>query len=152
VPVPVFLLFIVVVLAQVLMTRSLYGRWLYAVGKNAKTARVSGIPTDLVTFGCYVLSGFMAGMAAIVYTARLMSASASMGRENVVLDIISSAVVGGVSIYGGKGSPLGAVLGALFITSITNSMNLSNVSYFTTLLIKGIIIIVAVGLDSLRRR
>lgn len=152
VPVPVLLLFVVVILAQVFMTRSLYGRWLYAVGQNAKTARVSGVPTDLVIFGCYVASGFMAGLAAVVLTARLMSAAASMGKETVVLDIISSAVVGGVSIYGGKGSPIGAVLGALFITSITNSMNLLGVSYFTTLLIKGCIIIVAVAIDSLRRR
>jgi ribose/xylose/arabinose/galactoside ABC-type transport system permease subunit len=152
IPLPVFLLFVVVVIAQVLITRSIYGRWLYAVGKNIKTARVSGIPADAVTFGAYVVSGFTAGLAAIVLVARLMSAAASMGQENVVLDIISSAVVGGVSIYGGVGTPLGAVFGALFITSITNSMNMLRVSYFTTLLIKGTIIILAVGIDSLRRR
>lgn len=152
IPVPVVLLFLVVILAQIVMTRSLFGRWLYAVGQNVRTARVSGVPTDLVVFGCYVASGLMAGLAAVVLTARLMSAAASMGKETVVLDIISSAVVGGVSIYGGKGSPIGAVLGALFITSITNSMNLLGVSYFTTLLIKGCIIIVAVAIDSLRRR
>lgn len=152
IPVPVFLLVVVAVAAQILMTRSLYGRWLYAVGTNVKAARVSGIPADMVTFGCYVFSGFMAGLAGMVLTARLMSAAASMGREIVVLDIISSAVVGGVSIYGGKGTPVGAVLGALFITSITNSMNLLNVSYFTTLIIKGLLIIAVVAIDSLRSR
>jgi ribose/xylose/arabinose/galactoside ABC-type transport system permease subunit len=152
IPMPVFLLFVVVIVAQILVTRSIYGRWLYAVGKNLKTARVSGIPADAVTFGAYVVSGFTAGLAGIIITARLMSAAASMGQENLVLDIISSAVVGGVSIYGGVGTPLGAVLGALFITSITNSMNMLGVSYFTTLLIKGTIIILAVGIDSLRRR
>lgn len=152
IPAPVYLLFIVVVITQILITRSIFGRWLYAVGKNIKTARVSGIPADAVIFGAYVFSGLMAGLAAVVLVARLESAAASMGRENVVLDIISSAVVGGVSIYGGVGTPVGAVLGALFITSITNSMNMLGVSYFTTLLIKGSIIIIAVGVDSLRRR
>jgi ribose/xylose/arabinose/galactoside ABC-type transport system permease subunit len=152
IPAPVFLLFVVVVVAQVLITRSIYGRWLYAVGKNVKTARVSGVPADAVIFGAYIVSGLMAGLAAVVLVARLESAAAAMGRESVVLDIISSAVVGGVSIYGGVGTPLGAVLGALFITSITNSMNMLGVSYFTTLLIKGSIIIIAVGIDSLRRR
>ncbi len=64
---------------------------------------------------------------------------------------MASCVVGGVSIYGGQGGPLGAVIGGLFITSITNSMNLLGISYFTTLLVKGLVIIVAVALDSLRK-
>jgi ribose transport system permease protein len=75
-----------------------------------------------------------------------------MGNDGVVLDIVSSAVVGGVSIYGGIGSPLGAVLGAIFITVISNSMNMMQVSFFTGLMIKGIVIIAFVAFDSLRKR
>ena len=75
-----------------------------------------------------------------------------MGNDGVVLDVISSAVVGGVSIYGGVGGPLGAVLGAIFITAISNSMNAMQISYFTSLIIKGIVIITFVALDTLRRR
>jgi ribose transport system permease protein len=125
---------------------------LFAVGTNARAARVSGIPTDRVIFGTYVTSGFFAGLAALIVVARLMSAAATMGEEGIVLDIVSSAVIGGVSIYGGVGSPLGAVIGALFITLITNSMNMLKVSYYWTLVIKGLVIVVAVALDSLRRR
>ena len=74
-----------------------------------------------------------------------------MGREVIVLDVIGSAVIGGVSVYGGIGSPLGAVLGAIFITMISNSMNLMHVSYYMTLLVKGSLIIVVIALDSLRK-
>jgi len=152
IPVPVIFLLLITAIVTVLIGRSLHGRWLYATGTNIRAARVSGILTARVLFGTYVFSGFFAGLAAIVTTARLLSAAATMGEEGVVLSVISSAVVGGVSIYGGVGSPLGAVIGALFITLITNSMNLMHVSYYATLVIKGLIIVTVVALDSLRRR
>jgi len=151
IPLPVIILALVAIIAQVLFRRSLYGRWLYSVGTNPRTARVAGIQTDQVLFGSYLFSGFFAGLAGIIVTARLASAAPMMGSDQVVLDIIASCVVGGVSIYGGQGGPLGAVIGGLFITSITNSMNLLGISYFTTLLVKGLVIIVAVALDSLRK-
>ena len=152
IPWPVIILVVVTIIAQVFIKRSLYGRWLYAVGTNIKAARVAGIPADNVIFGSYICSGFFAGLAGVIITARLASAAPMMGKDSVVLDVIASAVVGGVSIYGGKGAPLGAVIGALFITSISNSMNMLGVSYFTTLLVKGLVIILAVALDSLRKR
>lgn len=152
IPVPVIFLLVMTIIAMILARKSMYGRWLYAVGINIKTARVSGIPTDRVIFGTYVLSGVFAGLAAIIVTARLESASVTMGPDSFVLDIVSSAVVGGVSIYGGVGSPMGAVIGALIITLISNSMNMMHVSYFYTLLLKGFIIILAVALDALRKQ
>lgn len=152
IPVPVIFLFVMTAFVMVLARKSMYGRWLYAVGTNARTAQVSGIPKDRVFFGTYVLSGFFAGLAAIIVTARLESASVTMGPDSFVLDIVSSAVVGGVSIYGGVGSPMGAVIGALIITLISNSMNMMHVSYFYTLLFKGGIIILAVALDALRKQ
>jgi ribose transport system permease protein len=74
-----------------------------------------------------------------------------MGTDAIVLDVVASAVVGGVSIYGGVGGPLGAVLGAIFITVISNSMNMMQVSFFTSLIVKGIVIVGFVAFDSLRR-
>lgn len=150
--VPVIFLALVTFIVQLFMTRSLFGRWLYATGINARAARVSGVPTARVLLLTYAFSGFMAGLAAVILTARLNSAGALMGREGVVLDIISSAVLGGVSIYGGIGSALNAVVGAVLITLISNSMNLMHVSYYMTLVIKGFVIILVVALDSLRRR
>lgn len=149
---PILITAIVTLVAIILMRRHIFGRWLYAVGINAKAARVSGIPTARVTFSAYVISGLLAGMTAIVLAARLGSASANMGTDAIVLDVMSSAVVGGVSIYGGVGGPLGAVLGAVFITIISNSMNMMQVSFFTSLIVKGFVIIGFVAIDSLRRK
>lgn len=152
IPRPVIIMAVIALIATLLIRRHLYGRWLYAVGVNARAARVSGIPTSRVIFGTYVVSGLLAGLTAIVLSARLGSASANMGTDGVVLDVVSSAVVGGVSIYGGVGGPLGAVLGAIFITVISNSMNMMQVSFFTSLIVKGAVIIAFVAFDSLRRR
>jgi ribose transport system permease protein len=149
---PVLIAALVTLIALVVMRRHLVGRWLYAVGINVRAARVSGIPTSRVIFSAYVVSGFLAGLTAIVLSARLGSASANMGTDAIVLDVVSSAVVGGVSIYGGVGGPLGAVLGAIFITIISNSMNMMQVSFFTSLIVKGIVIVGFVAIDSLRRR
>jgi ribose transport system permease protein len=154
IPIPVIIPFTIVlaIIAVVVIRGSIFGRWLYAVGTNVKAARVSGIPTQRVIFSTYLISGLCAGIAAIILAARLGSASANMGTDGVVLDIVSSVVVGGVSIYGGVGGPLGAVLGALIIQIIGNSLNMLQVSYFTTLIIKGFVIIAFVAFDSLRRR
>lgn len=152
IPLPVIFLFIVTAVVTFLMRNNLYGRWLYAVGSNPETARSLGVPKDRIIFGTYVFSGFFAGLAAIITTARLVSASSRMGAEGVVLNVIASAVVGGVSIYGGVGSPLGAVIGAVLITLIGNIMNLMRVTYYVTLVTKGCVLIAVIAFDSLYRR
>lgn len=144
---------IAVVLAfgtSVLMRSSKLGRWAYASGINEKAARVARIPIERVVLGSYVFSGLMAGVTAVLLTARLGSASANMGNDGVVLDIVSACVVGGISIYGGHGKVAGALLGALFITVLANTMNLLGVSYYFSLVIKGAVIIAFVALDSRR--
>jgi ribose/xylose/arabinose/galactoside ABC-type transport system permease subunit len=151
-PVPVLIVLIMAIVFWVLMKRSYLGRWLYAVGINPKTAEVCGIPRKRVIFGTYALSGFFAGMAAVIVTARLESASATMGDEGVVLNVIGSAVVGGASIYGGIGNPIGAAVGAVFIVLISNSMTMMHIPYHTTLIVKGLVIIVFVAFDSYNRR
>ena len=94
----------------------------------------------------------MAGITAIILTARLGSASANMGSDGVVLDIVSACVVGGISIYGGIGKPYGAILGAIFITLISNSLNQLGISYFINLIIKGLVIIIFIATDNFIRK
>ena len=94
----------------------------------------------------------MAGITAIILTARLGSASANMGSDSVVLDIVSACVVGGISIYGGIGKPYGAILGAIFITLISNSLNQLGISYFINLIIKGLVIIIFIAADNFIRK
>lgn len=150
--VSVLLLGIITAVASITMSNSIFGRQLGATGTNERAARVAGIQTGRVIVFTYLVSGLMAGVAGVFIISRLGSASASLGPDQIVLDVISSAVVGGVSIYGGIGKPYAAVLGAVFITAISNATNLIGVDYSVTLGIKGVIIILFVALDTLRRR
>ena len=94
----------------------------------------------------------MAGLAGVILTARLSSAGATMGKDALVLDIVSSAALGGVSIMGGAGTALNAVVGAILITLISNVMNMANVSYYFTLVVKGLVVVIVVAIDAWRRR
>lgn len=152
IPVPVIIVFVLAAIVQVFLTRSIWGRWLYATGINIRTSRVSGIPTTRVLFLAYSFAGLMAGVAGVILTARLASAGATMGRDSVVLDIVSSAALGGVSIMGGVGTALNAVIGAILITLIGNVMNMANVSYYLTLVVKGLVVVIVVAIDAWRRR
>lgn len=144
-------LVVVTIAASVIMGKSSFGRRLYATGMNPRAAKAAGINTNNIIMTTYIVSGVTAGLAAIFLISRFGSASANMGTDQIVLDVVSAAVVGGVSIYGGVGKPYAAVLGAVFITAISNATNLLGIDYSTTLVIKGAIIIFFVALDTARR-
>ena len=109
IPISVFIMFILMILMSLLLNSTKFGRELYYVGINSKASSSSRIDVKFVVFVSYLISGIMAGITAIILTARLGSASANMGSDSVVLDIVSACVVGGISIYGGIGKPYGAI-------------------------------------------
>ena len=150
IPMTIWLAATVTVSATVLMRSTVFGRWVYAAGLNSRAARVAGVPVERVVLITYVISGLMAGLTSILLTARLGSASASMGNDGMVLDIVSACVVGGVSIYGGSGRVPGAVFGAFVITVLSNAMNLIGVSYYLSLIIKGAVIIAFIAIEGRR--
>ncbi len=150
IPVTVIIVAVLALIVALLMRSSIAGRWAYAVGINEKAARVARVPISRVVMASYVFGGLMAGLAAILLTARLGAASANMGNDGVVLDIVSACVVGGISIYGGAGRVGGALFGALLITLLSNAMNLIGVSFYLSLVIKGAVIIAFVAADSRR--
>ena len=152
VPLGILILIAATVLMTVLMQSSMQGSWVQAVGLNERAARVAGVPIRCVVGGAYLFAGLMSGLTGIVLTARLGAASATMGGDALTLDTIASCVVGGVSIYGGVGKIYGAVLGAILITVLSNAMNLAGVSFYISLVIKGIVIIVLVAVERCRRR
>ena len=152
VPVAVLILVLIAAIASLILSSTAYGRSLYAVGLNARAARLARAPVEWILFSTYAISGLLAGVAAVMLTARLGSASANLGSDGVVLDIVTACVVGGVSIYGGAGMATGAVLGALFVTLISNSLNQLGVSYFMTLVVKGIAIILFIWIDRISAR
>jgi len=137
--------------AHVLLARTLLGRWLYAVGHNPRASLISGVPVAGVTVGAYVLSGIFAAMAAILLTARLETGSPNHGKA-LLLDVIGAAVIGGTSLFGGKGKVVWTVYGVLFLTLISNGLNLLNLSDFLIMIIKGVVILVAALLDVWRTR
>lgn len=128
-----------------------YGRWLYALGQREQTALVSGVPVRVVQCGAYFLAGFMAGTAAIIYTAQLETGSPVLGK-NLLLDVIGAVVIGGTSLFGGKGKVSWTLGGVLFIALLDNVLNLQNLSHFAVGMCKGVMILFAALLDSLRHR
>jgi ribose transport system permease protein len=150
IPITVVIAIVFVIVISMLMRSSIAGRWAYAVGINERAARVARVPIDRVVLGSYVFAGLMAGVTAILLTARLGAASANMGNDGMVLDIVSACVVGGVSIYGGAGRVAGALFGALLITLLSNAMNLIGISFYLSLVIKGAVIVAFVAVDGRR--
>jgi ribose/xylose/arabinose/galactoside ABC-type transport system permease subunit len=138
-------------LAHVLLSRTLYGRWLYAIGHNARAALISGVPVGRVIFLTYVVSGFFAGLSSILFTAGLETGNPEMARDNL-LDVVGAVVIGGTSLYGGKGRVLGTVFGVLFLALVDNSLNLIGLTFYTITMVKGGVILAAAVLDSLRNR
>ena len=139
------------VIAFVILNRSVLGRWFYAVGQNIRTARVSGIPTERVIILAYIFSGFCAAIGSILYSARLEAGRPTLGR-NLLLDVIGAAVIGGISLFGGKGKVLWAVYGVLFFVVLDNSLNKMPLEFYSIDIIKGCVILMAALLDALRTR
>jgi ribose/xylose/arabinose/galactoside ABC-type transport system permease subunit len=142
---------LVAALVHLLLSRSLFGRWLHAVGHNARTAHVSGVPVRGVLIAAYVASGLLAGMTAVLYTGQAETGSPVLG-QRILLDVIGATVIGGTSLFGGKGKVLWTVFGVLFLKLIDNSLNLLNLSVFTITMVKGAVILGAAVIDSMRSR
>ncbi len=138
-------------LAHLLLARTLLGRWLHAVGHNPRTSLISGVPVRGVTVSAYVLSGLFAAMASILLTARLETGSPNHGKA-LLLDVIGAAVIGGTSLFGGKGKVLWTVYGVLFLALLGNGLNLLSLSDFLITIIKGAVILVAALLDVWRTK
>jgi ribose transport system permease protein len=150
VPVPVYLMTAVLV-AGTLFTRSTnVGQEIYAIGANPEAARLSGIPVRRRQLLVYALSGLMSGLAAVVYLARVNAADSGMG-EPLLLPVIAAVLIGGTSLFGGVGSLLGTVLGAIILALVINGMNLLDVKAQWQPLIVGVVLLAAVLVDLVGR-
>jgi ribose/xylose/arabinose/galactoside ABC-type transport system permease subunit len=137
--------------AAFFLQKTIYGRWLYAIGQNPISAHISGVPVRAGTFAVYVLSGICAALSSVILTGRLETASPVLGRE-MLLDVIGATVIGGVSLFGGKGRVSWAFYGVLFLVALDNALNLLNLSQFAITMAKGGAILFAATLDALRQR
>ena len=141
----------VAALVHLLLARSLYGRWLYAVGRNAVAARVSGVPVEGVTVAVYVASGVLAALASVLYTAQAETGSPVLG-QRLLLDVVGAAVIGGASLTGGRGRLAGVAAGALFVKLLDNGLDLLSLSNFGVMMVKGGVILAAALVDAARTR
>lgn len=147
VPVPVAVAALVFALCGLVLTRTRFGRYTYAVGGNEVVARLSGIRVNLEKTTIYALSGLLAALAGVILTARLESAQPTAG-AGYELDAIAAVVVGGTSLSGGRGTLFGTLVGALIIGVLNNALNLMDVSSYYQMIAKGAVILLAVLADS----
>jgi len=151
IPTPVLLMGLVLLAGSLFMRYTTYGHEIYAIGANAEVARLSGIPVRSRLMLVYTISGAMAGLAGVVYLARLNSAEAGIG-DPLLLPAIAAVLIGGTSLFGGIGNLCGAWIGALILTLVLNGMNLLTISGNWQPLITGVIVLLAAGIDTIARR
>jgi D-xylose transport system permease protein len=140
-----------VILSWVL-TRSRFGRHVYAVGGNPEAARRAGINVDLIRIACFAIASMMATLGGVVLASRLTSVDTGAGGGTILLYSIAAAVIGGTSLFGGRGHVRAAVLGAIVIASIDNGLGLLGLASGTKFIITGLVLLAAVTVDSLSRR
>ncbi|WP_368498330.1 ABC transporter permease [Herbiconiux sp. A18JL235] len=149
--VPAIIAVVLGVAAHFVLSKTPFGAWLYAAGTSRDTAIISGVPYRRVVVLAYALSGVFATIGGILYSTRLEAGRPTLA-DDLLLDVIGAAVIGGVSLFGGKGSVLGAALGALFFVVLSNSLNLLNLPFTVVFIVKGLVIVAAALLDVVRNR
>jgi ribose transport system permease protein len=150
VPVPVYLMAAALLAGGILTRYTTFGHEVYAIGANAEAARLSGIPLGRRVIVLYILSGGMAGLAGVVYLARLNSAEAGIG-DPLLLPAIAAVLIGGTSLFGGAGGLSGTLVGALILTLVLNGMNLLAINANWQPLVTGVIVLLAAVSDSMSR-
>jgi rhamnose transport system permease protein len=152
-PVPgqLFIFIVAVVVVWAILSRTRFGRYVYAIGNNEEAARFSGVPIRKVKIAIYSGIGLLVGMAAVIYTSRVYTARGDSGL-GLELDVISAVVLGGASIYGGSGTIAGTVLGVVIIATLRNGLTLAGVPSTWQLFVLGVLLLVAVFLNEFFRR
>lgn len=151
IPNAVLIMFVSAIVAGLVLSKTVVGRYTFAIGSNEEAARLSGVNVSLWKMIIYAIGGFFVGIAGVVIASRLNSAQPALGL-GYELDAIAAAVIGGVSLSGGEGTILGTIIGAFIISTLTNGLRILSVPQEWQIVFTGLIIIGAVYLDIIRRR
>ena len=151
IPTPVFIWAALAAVLWFVLKKTVFGRYIYAVGSNAEAARMSGINISKITFGCYIITDMMAAIAGILLAGRLVSMQVNAG-EGYEFEGIFATGIGGTSVAGGDGSILGALIGAFIVAILRNGLNLNGINAFWQQVILGIIIILTIWFDTYKSR
>ncbi|MDO9547291.1 MAG: ABC transporter permease [Pelolinea sp.] len=148
IPVPVIIFLVIMAVGWIVLNKTVYGRYVYCLGGNAEVARLSGIDIKKIRYSVYVISGFLCGITGIILLSRLNSGQprAAMGYE---MEVVTACVLGGVSIAGGEGKLMGVFFGVLIMGILFNGLIQMNLSEFYQMIIKGAVLLMAVGLDTM---
>ncbi len=149
VPVPVIIMALILIITMLILYKTKFGRYIYAIGGNPQASRFAGINVVKIKFMVYVYAGLMSGIAGIVLASRMYSGQPTAG-NGAAMDAIAAVVVGGTSMNGGAGKIGGMVIGSLIIGFLNNGLNLMNISSFWQYVVKGVVIILAVFIDYIR--
>ncbi|HEU5001712.1 MAG TPA: ABC transporter permease [Actinomycetota bacterium] len=152
VPWVVLIVLVTLVAWTVLLGRTRYGRYVYAIGGNAEAARRAGVNLARIRTAAFMLCSMTAGIAGIVYASRLRSVSTNLDGGTLVLYAVAAAVIGGTSLLGGRGRPVHAVLGGIAIAAIANGMGLLGMAAATQLIVTALVLLAAVTIDAVARR
>lgn len=147
-PIPIIIFAIILAACFLLLYKTRYGRYVFAVGGNANAARVSGINTKRIIASVYVLSGVLSALAGVITSARVTSGVTNTG-EGYETDAIAIVVIGGTSLAGGKGRLWGTIVGIMLMICLTNGLDMLGVGAYYQMMVKGFVVILAVMLDSL---
>lgn len=151
IPVQVIILVVMAALFWFLLAKTTLGRSLYAIGSNEVAARYAGIPVDRIKVLAYGLSGLMSGLAAVIFVSRVSTTRSDMG-SGLELDVIAAVVLGGTSIFGGRGTIVGTILGFLLIGLLKNGLALTGVKGDATIVVIGLVLILAILASNLAER
>jgi ribose transport system permease protein len=151
IPTPIYVFVAVCIVSGLVLSYTPFGRAVFAVGSNEEAARLSGINVPLTTFAVYTICGFLASLSGLIFLSRLSVGDPNSGL-GLELEAITIAVIGGTSLFGGEGSVIGTIGGAMILAIIANVLNLAGVSPFSQQVVKGAIIVLAVLLETGRKR
>jgi ribose transport system permease protein len=149
--IPVAIMFVMFIVSWLLLNKTSFGLYVYAIGGNEEAARLSGIPINKVKTWVYIIGGFTASIAGVTLSSRLGSGQAA-GTQGLEMDVITAVVLGGASITGGEGNLAGTAAGVLIIALLGNGMILMNIDPYYQMIVKGLALLLAVGFDTFRKR
>jgi D-xylose transport system permease protein len=152
IPVVALVLLAFIAVWTLIASRTRFGRHVYAVGGNPEAARRAGIDVTRLRIAVFMIAGFMAGVGGIILASRLRSVSTNTGSGNLLLEVIAAAVIGGTSLFGGRGRVISALLGALVIASVSNGMDLLGLPAGVKFVVTGLVLLAAVLVDSISKR
>ncbi|MDO4804341.1 MAG: ABC transporter permease [Lachnospiraceae bacterium] len=150
-PLPIYFMIVIAIISWFVLRKTVFGRWIYAVGGNPSASAISGINVKVATILCYVFSGMTTALGGVVLASMTREAKAALG-SGYTNDVITAGVIGGVSLLGGVGTVPGAIFGAVLMGLLNNGLNLLSVPSTHAGLVKGLVIIVAVGFDAMQHK